>query len=155
MSSIRESYLIGDARAARPQGCRGSTGTSACGNQTAGRRAAGTTDLIFERVERPKVPFNEVLDQPRGGIVLALGVGFEAAPIEVVVPDLRRLVKDHPCGLHDKFVQRLVLPLGILRQFQKVIQIVDIGQMVFTVMILQRLCADVGRQRLLVPSQWR
>src|SRR6185436_139184 len=61
-----------------------------------------------------------------------------------VVPGLRRVVEELAVGAPDDLLERLVLELAALHEL---VQLVDIGLVVLTVMELQGFARDVGLER--------
>lgn len=100
--------------------------------------------LSLELIERAKVARDRVSQCSRG---TAAGIGGHALPKETVVPMLGRIVEQTAVGTHDDLFQRLIL---VRCAFDGLVEIGDIGSVVFAVVVVKRLGAHVWLQRGLV-----
>jgi len=77
--------------------------------------------------------------------LLALRLGRELIEVELMVPGLRGVVVDGAVGRHDDVFQRLV---GIGRIDDQLVEFVDIADVMFVVVVVQRLLGELRRQRI-------
>ena len=97
-------------------------------------------------------PKSRVIAWASSPLGLAAAVGFHGRPVKGVIPDLGRVVEDAGLAGHDDVFERLRC-LGL--PFEELVQVGHIGRVVFAVVELERLRAEVGGQGGLLVGERR